>query len=140
MATLAKWIPMNETAIRKQSFKVVDIVEHLYEISVILDAYHRSPVSHSMCSDPLNQTFTDIQSMMAQAQQDAETTLLDEVNSARVKLSPPELDHFLYIVKGHKPHDELCQQCTFCGHAFLDERNSNDAALAENTQKLLAYD
>ena len=39
---------------------------------------------------------------MGQARQDAETTLLDESNSARVKLSPRELDR-LYLVDGHKP-------------------------------------
>jgi hypothetical protein len=39
-----------------------------------------------MHSDPLKQAFSDIQSMMGQARQDAETTLLDETNAARVKL------------------------------------------------------
>jgi hypothetical protein len=39
-----------------------------------------------------------------------------------------------------KRHDELCQQCAFCGHDFLDEPTSNGPALADNTQKLLAYD
>jgi hypothetical protein len=99
--------------VRNPRFKVVNIVEHLYEISIILDAYHCSPFSRSMRSDPLNQTFANIQSMMGQARQDAETTLLDESNSARVKLSPRELDR-LYLVVGHKPRDEMCQQCAFC--------------------------
>jgi hypothetical protein len=138
-ATLAKWIPIAEKAVRNQRFKVVNIVEHLYEISVILDAYHCSPFSRSMRSDPLKQAFADIQSMMGQARQDAETSLLDESNSSRVKLLPRELDR-LYLVDGHKPHDEMCQQCAFCGHEFLDEPNSNGPALVEKSQKLLAYD
>jgi hypothetical protein len=138
-ATLEKWIPIAEKTVRNPRFKVVNIVEHLYEISIILDAYHCSPFSRSMRSDPLNQTFANIQSMMGQARQDAETTLLDESNSARVKLSPRELDR-LYLVDGHKPRDEMCQQCAFCGHEFLDEPNSNGPALAENIQKLLVYD
>jgi hypothetical protein len=134
-AVLEKWIPMTETDVRTQRFKVVDVVGHLYEISIILDAYHSSLVSHSMRSDPLSQTFANIQSMMGQARQDAETTLLDESNSARVKLLPRELDR-LYLVDRHKLHNEMCQQCAFCGHEFLDEPNSNGPALAENTQKL----
>jgi hypothetical protein len=85
-ATLEKWIPMTEAAVKNQRFKVANVAEHLYKISVVLDAYRNSPFARSMRSDPLNQTFTDIQSMMGQARQDAETTLLDESNSARVKL------------------------------------------------------
>lgn len=46
----------------------------------------------------------------------------------------------LYLVNEQKPFDEMCQQCAFCGHEFLDEPNSNGPALAENTQKLLMYD
>jgi hypothetical protein len=61
-----------------------------------------------MHSDPLNQTFANILSMMRQAQQDVETTLLDKSNSSRVKLSPQELDR-LYLIDGHKPFDEMCQ-------------------------------
>jgi hypothetical protein len=82
-ATLEKWIPMNEAAVRNQRFKVINVVEHLYEISVVLDAYHNSPSSRSMRSDPLNPTFSDIHSMMGQARQDAETTLIDESNSSK---------------------------------------------------------
>jgi hypothetical protein len=139
MAVLDKWIPMTKAAVRPQRFKVVDVVGHLYKISIILDAYQSSLVSRSTRSDPLKHIFADIQSMMRQARQDAESTLLDESNSARVKLLPRELDR-LYLVDGHKPHDELCQQCAFCGHDFLDEPDSNGPALEENTQKLLAYD
>jgi hypothetical protein len=87
-ATLEKWIPMTKVAVRLQRLKVVNIVEHLYEIAIILNAYHCSPFSCSMRSEPLNQTFANISSMMRQARQDAETTLLDELNSSRVKLSP----------------------------------------------------
>jgi hypothetical protein len=86
-ATLEKLIPIAEKTVRNPRFKVVKVVEHIYEIAIILDAYHSSPFSRAMRSDPLNQTFANISSMMRQARQDAETTLLDEPNSSRVKLS-----------------------------------------------------
>jgi hypothetical protein len=37
-ATLEKWIPIAEKAVTNPRFKVVNVVEHLYEISVILNA------------------------------------------------------------------------------------------------------
>ena len=49
-ATLETWIPIAEKAVTNPRFKVVSIAEHLYEISVILDAYHCSPFSRSMRS------------------------------------------------------------------------------------------
>ena len=69
-ATLEKLIPIAEKTVRNPRFKVVKVVEHIYEIAIILDAYHSSPFSRAMRSDPLNQTFANISSMMRQARQD----------------------------------------------------------------------
>ena len=37
--TLEKWIPKTEREVRNSRFRASDVAEHLYEISIVFDAY-----------------------------------------------------------------------------------------------------
>jgi hypothetical protein len=136
---LEKWIPETERQVKNQRFRAADVAEHLYEISVIFDAYRASSGYRFLRNDPLNDILTNIDSMMSQARQDAESDLLDSASASRVKLSPRELDR-PYLVDGYKPEDPAFQLCAFCGHDYVDEPNSNRIALEENRKRILVHD
>ena len=137
--TLEKWIPATEKEVNNQRFRASSVAEHLYEISIVFDAYRHSSFFRPMRRDPLNDIFTDVDSMMNQARQDAELSLLDAADAAKVKLGPRELDR-PYLVNGYKPEDPAHQCCAFCGHDYVDEPNTNRHAVEENRKRMLAHE
>jgi hypothetical protein len=133
--TLEKWIPKTERDVRNSRLRASDVAEYLYEISNVFDAYRVNSGYRPMRSDPLNDIFTAIDSMMSQARQDAKSNLLDHANAARVKLCPRELDR-TYLMSGYNPEDPAYQHCAFCDHDYVDEPNNKEWLLRRIAREL----